>query len=384
MKNITALKTSAALIALAMSSSACAQSTTTEAPAAPVETAAVEAPPEAAPQFPPRIIGSVNVDENTSAPLQYSRSAELTASPDEVWAHITSNNGLAEILDPLESVSESADGSSRTLQFVGGPAVVEYVIANDTSTRTHAYALAEQNPFGISDHFGVITVTPADARKGSVLTWSLHFNHPDAEAAVPGMIGVLDSAMVNLSDKFGGLANHGGDEGFGPAMMVQTRLIEASADEVWSLIADGYGEAHLWSSAIGKITLTESEDGGRLGEVRACFIPAFNGEVKETVIQYDEEAGLFGYSIDQGLPPFATYGAATWSMSPVDTDTTLVSVKIQLDIADGVPPQAIAFARTNFAAGMSVAVDDAKYFLERSEVHPRKTAALTASAGQPG
>lgn len=384
MKNITVLKTTTAFVALAMSSAACAQNTTTEAPAAPTETAQAEAPPAAAPQFPPRIIGSVNVDENTSAPLQYSRSAELNASPDAVWAFITSNEGLAEILDPLESVSESADGKSRTLQFAGGPAVDEDIVANDASSRTHAYALAEPNPFGMSDHFGVITVMPADARAGSVLTWSQHFNHPDAGATVPGMVGVLDSALVNLSDKFGGLANHGGDEGFGPAMMVQTRLIEASADEVWSLVADGYSEAHLWSSAIGKITMTESEDGGKLGEVRACFIPAFNGEVKETVIQYDEEEGLFGYSIDQGLPPFATYGAATWSMSPVDADTTLVSVKIQLDIADGVPPQAVAFARTNFAAGMIVAIDDAKYFLEQSQVHPRKTAALAASTGQPG
>ncbi|MEO1028747.1 MAG: SRPBCC family protein [Pseudomonadota bacterium] len=378
MKHMTALKTAAALIALAMSSTACAQSTT-EAPMAPE---AEQASAKAASPFPPRIIGSVNVDDNTSAPLQYSRSAELNASPGEVWAFITSSKGLAEILDPLESVSETADGRSRTLQFVGGPAVVENVVANDAATRTHAYALAEPNPFGISDHFGVITVTPADAREGSVVAWSLHFNHPDAQAAVPGMISVLDSAMANLTGNFGGFASHGGDEGFGPAIMVQSRLVEAPMNEVWALMAEGYGDAHLWSSGIGSINLTKSEDGNRIGEKRACFIPAFNGEVKETIIQYDEEEGFFAYSIDQGLPPFATYGATTWSMSLVDEETTLLTVKIELDIADGVPPQAVAFARTNFSAGMRIAIDDAKFFLERGEVHPRKAAALKAT--QPG
>ncbi|MEO0422581.1 MAG: SRPBCC family protein [Pseudomonadota bacterium] len=333
-----------------------------------------------APQMPPRIDGAVNVDEHTSAPLQLSRSAELSKSAGAVWKYLTKSNHVAGLFDGVRSITSAKVGERRTVRLRGGGSVSETVVADDATSRTFAYSIGDTNPMGISDHLAVLTITSADERKGAVVTWNHYFNAADTDAAA-SMSESLSGALAKLSAKYGGFADHGSNSGFNPAIVRQTRILKASKADVWAVVADGFGDAHVWSSNIGEITVTDRNGDTIVGDQRACFIPAFNGETKETITQYDEEEGLFAYSIDQGMPPFVTYGEAVWLVNEIDRNTTQVTVEITAATAAGVPPQAIAFFRSAMTQQVGFAVDDAKYFIENDAVHPRKTAALQAAGG---
>ncbi|MEM7705289.1 MAG: SRPBCC family protein [Pseudomonadota bacterium] len=333
-----------------------------------------------APQMPPRTDGAVKVDEHTSAPLQFSRSAEVSESAGAVWKYLTNSNNVAGLFDGVHSISRAKVGERRTVRLRSGGSVSETVLADDAKSRTFAYSIADTNPMDISDHLAVLTVTSADERKGSVVTWNHYFNAAGTDASV-SMSKSLTDALVKLSAKHGGYADHGSNSGFNPAIVRQTRILKASKADVWAVVADGFGDAHVWSSNIGKITVTDRNGDKIVGDQRACFIPSFNGETKETITQYDEDKGVFAYSIDQGMPPFVTYGEAVWLVNEIDSDTTQITVEITAATAPGVPPQAIAFFRGAMTQQVVVAVDDAKYFIENDAVHPRKTAALQAAGG---
>ncbi len=331
------------------------------------------------PQMPPRIDGVVNVDDHTAAPLQFSRSAEVSASADTVWAVLSDGDGVASLFDNVRSISDANVGEERTVRLKRGGKVKEAVVANDGASRTFAYSIVGNNPMGVADHLAVVTVTPADERTGSVVTWNHYFSAEGSDARES--MGVsLDSAFAALTAKHGGYARHGSNEGFNPVVVRQSRIVNASQSDVWAVVAEGFADAHLWSSSISKITVTDTNGEQVVGDQRACFIPAFNGETKETITQYDEDAGVFAYSVDQGLPPFVTYGEATWSLSPIDRNTTQVTVEIKADTAPGVPPQAIAFFRGGMWQLVGASVDEAKYYIERDKAHPRKLVALSQAA----
>jgi len=338
----------------------------------------VNAVAQDAPQMPPRVDGVVSIDKHTGAPLQVSRSAELDISTGAAWKYLSDSENVADLFDGVRAISNANVGEQRTVRLRSGGKVSETVVADDAKSRTFAYSIADTNPLGISDHLAVLTITPADERKGSVVTWNHYFNMADADAS-ESMSASLSGALVKLSAKHGGYADHGSNRGFNPAVVRQTRTLRASKAEVWTVVADGFGDAHIWSSNIGKITVTDHNGDKIVGDQRACFIPAFNGETKETITQYDEGKGVFAYSIDQGMPPFVTYGEAVWLVDEIDRHTTRVTVEVKAETAPGVPPQAIAFFRGAMTQQVGFAVDDAKYFIEKGAVHPRKTAALRAA-----
>ena len=331
------------------------------------------------PQMPPRIDGVVNVDEHTAAPLQFSRSAEVSASADTVWAVLSDGDSLSELFDDVRSISDADVGEERTVRMKRGGNLNEAIVANDAASRTFAYSIVGSNPIGVADHLAVVTVTPADERAGSVVTWNHYFSAEGSDAR-ESMGASIDSAFATLTAKHGGYSRHGANEGFNPVIVRQSRIINASQAEVWGVVAEGFADAHLWASSIAKITITDTNGEQVVGDQRACFIPAFNGETKETVTQYDEDAGVFAYSVDQGLPPFVTYGEATWSLSSIDPNTTEVTVEIKADTAPGVPPQAIAFFRGGMWQLVGASVDEAKYYIEQDKAHPRKLAALNQAA----
>ncbi|MDJ0712514.1 MAG: SRPBCC family protein [Woeseiaceae bacterium] len=335
------------------------------------------------PKLPPRIDGAVQVDEHTMAPLQFSRSAEVSATADQVWAYLSDTGNVASLFDEIRSISDADVGETRKVRLNGGGNVHETVVVNDGQSRNFAYSIADKNPMGIGDHLAVLTVLPADERKGSVVTWNHYFTAEGSDAR-SSMSASLDGAFAALTATFGGYASHGSNQGFDPVVVRQSRIVNASQAAVWEVVAEGFADAHVWSSSIAEITITDTNGDQVVGDQRACFIPAFNGETRETITQYDEDAGLFAYSVDQGLPPFVTYGEAVWSLTAIDRNTTQVTVEITAKTAPGVPPQAIAFFRGGMAQLVGVSVDEAKYFIERGRAHPRKIAALNQAGSSGG
>jgi len=319
--------------------------------------------------MPPRVIGSVQVDEQTTAGLQFAIEVELEASPAEVWEYVSDSMNLAEMSSSVDSVS--VVGNIRTLTMADGETVVEIITADDDGSMTFAYTLAADNVSGLVNHLAVVQVRPADVRDGSVVSWSQFFDHPESDSVQQGMIPGFKQAMTALTEKFGGYIS-GSNDGFAKATIQQTRIINTSAEAVWAEVADNYANVHEWSSFIAKVEIEDGE--GVVGDVRVCFIPALGGATREIVTRYDEDAGIFAYTVEQGLPPFVVGNEAVWSVKPIDADSAEVSVTITMDVAPGVPPQAVGFTRSSFFGAAGIGIDELKFFVEEGQPHPREIA----------
>lgn len=94
------------------------------------------------------------------------------------------------------------------------------------------------------------------------------------------------------------------------------REIDASADEVWQVLGERFGELS-WSSGITGSSL-EGELG--VGAVRVCEFPpnmfARDGTVKEKLLTFDREAMKFSYQPTTPLGPMKD-AINRWTITPL-------------------------------------------------------------------
>lgn len=349
MRLISTFKTTAAVIAVVTSLSGAATVT-------------------AAQEMPPRVVGAVLVDELTLAPMQFEIEVELAASPADVFAFVSDSMNVGEIIDGIAGVEVSGDGMMRDLTLADGTVVSETIKVSDASQMSFAYSLPAENPMGLSNHLAVIQVRAADERGGSVLSWQQYF---DGEASADASALYLAAAQ-RLAERFGGYIS-GEHSGFAEVTLSHTRTFDVPATAVWTEVAENYANAHEWASVIQSIEF-EDADAGAIGDVRSCFIPGLGGATREVITRYDEDSLTYAYTIEEGMPPFVTSNEAVWSVTPVDEDSSEVNVTITFSTAPGVPPGAIAFARSNFFFFAGLGIEDLRYFLENGEPHPREIA----------
>jgi len=346
MRLISTLKTTAAILAVATSLTA-------------------TAPAAVAQDMPPRVVGAVMVDELTMAPMQFTIEVELAASPAEAFAFVTNADNIAKVVDGVDGAMKAADGKSRDLIMSDGSKLTESILVNDADKMSFAYSLAKGNPMGLSNHLGVIQVRPAEEREGSVVSWQQYY---DGQASDQDL-ALYTNAAASLASEMGGYIS-GTHTGFADVILTHTRVINVPAQEVWAEVAENYANAHEWSSVIESIEFEDTE--GKIGDVRACFIPGLGGATREIITRYDEDNFTYAYTIEAGMPPFVTSNEAVWSVAPIDENSSEVTVSIAFTTAPNVPPQAVAFARTSFYTFAGFGIEDLKYFLENGEPYARQ------------
>ena len=59
-------------------------------------------------------------------------------------------------------------------------------------------------------------------------------------------------------------------------------------------------------------------------------------------------------------------------VTPIDENSSEVTISIVFETAPGVPPQAVAFARSSFFMFAGFGIEDLKYFLENGEPYARQ------------
>ena len=346
MRLISTLKTTAAVLAVATS-------------------LAASVPAAFAQDMPPRIVGAVMVDELTMAPMQFAIEVELSAPPADVFAFVTNTDNIAKVVEGVDGAMMAADGMSRDLIMSDGSKITESIHVNDAGKMSFAYSLDEGNPMGLSNHLGVLQVRPAEEREGSVLTWQQYY---DGQANNDDL-ALYTNAAANLAAELGGYIA-GTHNGLADVTLTHTRVFNVPAEDVWAEVAENYANAHEWSSVIESIEFEDTD--GKVGDVRACFIPGLGGATREIITRYDEDNLTYAYTIEEGMPPFVTTNEAVWSVTPIDENSSEVTVSIVFETAPGVPPQAVAFARTNFFMFAGFGIEDLKYFLENGEPYARQ------------
>ncbi|MEM6455359.1 MAG: SRPBCC family protein [Acidobacteriota bacterium] len=331
---------------------------------------------------PPRMIGSLQVDTITQAPLQLLRSVALDATPQQVFHYVSDHQNWSGFSSSIASVDVAGDGrrgSTRTFSMVDGATVSERIVAFDEPSRSgaglFAYSVNADNPFGIENHLGVLELRPADGG-GTVLTYHQIFDHPDPQM-MQGTAGKgTDEIVASILYAFGG-EKRGASHGTQDIVIEQRRVVDASSERAWEVLADQFGDVSAWSSVISHSTLTGRRGTSLKGAVRSCEVPGTPG-FKEFVVAYDKNAMMLAYQVQEGLPPFVQRALNTWRIQPLSANRAVVSMRLELAIAPGTPGMASGMAKGQFTQLTDITADELVHFVETGRPHPRKIAATNA------
>ena len=105
----------------------------------------------------PRILGTVNVDDVTQAPLQVTRSLRVKATREKVFEFIADHSGwtswfpiLADVeVDNSAAQTPGGSGAVRTCTLVNGARFAENIVGYEAPAG-FGYAIEDGNPLGVS------------------------------------------------------------------------------------------------------------------------------------------------------------------------------------------------------------------------------------------
>jgi hypothetical protein len=158
----------------------------------------------------PRTVGTLNIDDVTSAPLHLITTARLNAPLAQVFAVIADHGGLSAWIPLIEQVQvdhrnatvEDGDGTIRSCTLQGGAVLKETIVGFDPP-HMYGYTIADGNAFGVQNHLGVVSLA-TDAAGTTILTWRQYFDHPEADTFAQQVSVMLDAGVQGLIACFGG------------------------------------------------------------------------------------------------------------------------------------------------------------------------------------
>jgi Polyketide cyclase / dehydrase and lipid transport len=165
-------------------------------------------------------------------------------------------------------------------------------------------------------------------------------------------------------------------------------VITAPASAVWKVIGPGYASIGEWATAIPASTALPHEPptppgqalrrltapdlvaapvAGRVCSTGLAIVP----ELTEALIAYDDTHRSLTYEA-AGMPSFVATARNTWTVTPLDSDTCVVTLDAQLDTRGilGTLARWVLLAqlgRTSRHLG-----DDLRHFVENGSPSPRK------------
>jgi hypothetical protein len=111
----------------------------------------------------------------------------------------------------------------------------------------------------------------------------------------------------------------------------KSKIINASAERTWEVVAHDFADVGLWSSAVaGSSPNLEAgtPDGATVGG-RVCATPGF-GDLNETFTKYSEKNRDFTFEVS-GMPSFITMARNNVTVRPVGSDRAEVHLSITME-----------------------------------------------------
>ncbi len=161
-----------------------------------------------------RIVGGLDLDETTDAPLQLIKLAGLRASPEEVFAVVGDHVGMTGWvpgltgvqLDSSEAAVEGEEGAVRVCEFADGSRLREEIVGWNPP-HMYAFHIPDEYSFpeasSFEGHLTVFTCEP-DGTGGTILAWRQYFNSEAPEAVRRMMAQIMEASLGNLVSRFGG------------------------------------------------------------------------------------------------------------------------------------------------------------------------------------
>lgn len=82
------------------------------------------------------------------------------------------------------------------------------------------------------------------------------------------------------------------------AKFTHTQIVDASADDVWTVLRQ-MDDIDKYSSAIAKVEWTGDHG---IGGQRVCTAPEGQGQYKESIVSFDDNARTYSYALIEGVP----------------------------------------------------------------------------------
>ncbi|MBV1909525.1 MAG: SRPBCC family protein [Kangiellaceae bacterium] len=151
--------------------------------------------------------------------------------------------------------------------------------------------------------------------------------------------------------------------------------VQAPAERAWQVLAEQYGEAATWTSALESSMLT-----GKLGvgAIRTCHSKAVGpfpaSVVDEQLIEFDSDKYQFTYIVERGLPGIFRSATNAWTIIPLESQSCKIRSHATLSASPWIFPIAWIFPII-IKRDLKYIFEEMAYYIERGEIHPRKVQA---------
>lgn len=149
---------------------------------------------------------STNEAATVAAALEVTRSVQVAANADEVWALVGRFDGLADWHPAVTaSLLDESDGRIRILTLGNGASLRERLLERSDAERKFSYVILE-SPLPVQNYESVLQVSELGAAGGAVVEWSARFNAAKGAApneAEQAIAGVFDAGLGALAQRFG-------------------------------------------------------------------------------------------------------------------------------------------------------------------------------------
>lgn len=148
-------------------------------------------------------------------------------------------------------------------------------------------------------------------------------------------------------------------------------LVNKPVNDVWEILGKQYTDAYKWASG-----LYYSEGSGEPSfEGASCSnrdCDTSFGQLREEIQVFDEKQYKLSYEVVEGFPSFIEKGVNNWSLTPVGTDQTKVSMRFDGKTRGLMGLVMGPMMGMKLGSGLQNAIEEFKHYVETGEAHPRK------------
>jgi hypothetical protein len=163
-------------------------------------------------------------------------------------------------------------------------------------------------------------------------------------------------------------------------------IVNASADEVWAVVAHEFDRIGAWATAVPAsheaahaAAPAGCPVGGRACQTTMRRFP----EAEERIVAYDEQARTLTYEAARGLPGFVATARNTWRVVAIDDRRSQVSIAATVTTRGLAGPlMGLAMRLAMGRVGVRV-LDDLRHYVEHKTPSPRKQRQLDDAAVSP-
>lgn len=150
------------------------------------------------------------------------------------------------------------------------------------------------------------------------------------------------------------------------------QTINKNSQEVWEVMGNEFGNAHLWSS-----NFKTSKPGGEAKFAGLAYslrdTTTERGNTIQELTAFDASELTLTYKITTGAPEIAKSAGATWSLSAKSKNLTVLSMDFFLEPKMALNPEMKSKLEMGLTASVKELAEELKYYLENGEPHPNNS-----------